>query len=344
MSTETLDVTCAVNTDVSVGLRLTALSVFASWDAEEYALVGSTEWVEDHASWLRDTAISYLNLDIAVSGPLPGAGSTPELRTLAQDIMKKIVYGTHTLYDAWYDLYRFMPEDNGFTNLGSGSDYTAFVQLGVGALDFGFDADRNTPVYHYHSNYDSYHWMKTLIDPDFSIHAAAGQFVTLLAYHLADDPLIPFDIETYARNVNYYVRDLVQETHNWGGEDVNNVQLQTAIEELVAAARKFQQVANHFSEVTAQQEFLGDATKVRGANDRMKQLGRLFVRPQGLPGRPFYKNGLWAPNRWDGYKALDLPGSVEALQDGDLPRCKDWNVWLINAIDQASKLLTLEYD
>jgi hypothetical protein len=58
-------------------------SVFASWDAEEYALVGSTEWVEDHIPWLSSTAISYLNLDIAVAGPLPGAASTPELRTLA---------------------------------------------------------------------------------------------------------------------------------------------------------------------------------------------------------------------------------------------------------------------
>ncbi|KAH7379385.1 hypothetical protein DE146DRAFT_774283 [Phaeosphaeria sp. MPI-PUGE-AT-0046c] len=316
--------------------------VFASWDAEEYALVGSTEWVEDYAPWLRDTAISYLNLDIAVSGPLPGAGSTPELRTLAQDVMKKVKYGTRTLYDAWYDLNQFLPEDNGFTNLGSGSDYTAFLQLGIGALDFGFDPDRNTPVYHYHSNYDSYHWMKKLIDPDFSIHAAAGQFATHLAYRLANDPLIPFDIETYARNINYYVRDLVVETFNKWNSDYGRFQQLIAIEELDSAAKRLQKVASRFSEVTSGKDFLGDAKKVDDANVRMKQLGRLFIRQDGLPGRPFYKNALYAPNRYDGYKALTLPATMEALQDDDLARCKEWNLWLVKAMDEASKLLTLE--
>jgi N-acetylated-alpha-linked acidic dipeptidase len=83
---------------------------------------------------LADTAISYLNVDIAVNGPLPGAGATPELRAIAQDVMKKVIYGSQTLYDSWYALYRFLPEDNGFTHLGSGSDYTAFLQLGIGAV------------------------------------------------------------------------------------------------------------------------------------------------------------------------------------------------------------------
>lgn len=112
-------------------------SIFASWDAEEYALIGSTEWVEEHAPWLSATALTYLNVDIGVAGPLPGVGATPELRTLAQDIMKKVEYGKKTLYDAWNELYMFRPENNGFTDLGSGSDYTAFLQLGIGALDFG---------------------------------------------------------------------------------------------------------------------------------------------------------------------------------------------------------------
>jgi N-acetylated-alpha-linked acidic dipeptidase len=316
-------------------------SVFASWDAEEYALVGSTEWVEEFAPWLSNTAISYLNLDIAVAGPLPGAGSTPELRSLALDVMKKVVYNNHTLYDAWNALNQFHPEDNGFTDLGSGSDYTAFLQLGIGALDFGFDADRNTPVYHYHSNYDSYHWMKTLIDPDFSIHATAGQFVTLLAYRLANDALIPFDISTYARNINYYVRDLIVETVNIA-PDYGPFQRQIAIAELDQAAKNFQQVAYRFSDTTDRKDFLGDAKKVKEANTKLRDLQRLFVRKEGLPGRPFYKNVLYAPNRDDGYKAQTLPGSLEALRDGDLARCKEWNLWLADAIGKASKLLTLE--
>ena len=242
--------------------------------------------------------MTYLNVDIGVAGPLPGAGSTPELRSIAQEIMKKVTYGTRTLYDAWYELYQFRPEDNGFTNLGSGSDYTAFLQLGISALDFGMDASRETPVYHYHSNYDSYHWMKTLIDPDFEIHATVGRFIALLAYHLADDAIIPFDMDTYARNVNYWIRELVGET--MGMPDSGDVQRRIKLNELAAAGRRFQQVATDFADRTAEKKFLDDAMRVGNANRVMRDVQRAFVSEEGLPGRSFYKNGLYAPNRDDG--------------------------------------------
>ncbi|KAF1839990.1 Zn-dependent exopeptidase [Cucurbitaria berberidis CBS 394.84] len=314
--------------------------VFASWDAEEYALIGSTEWVEDYAPWLSDTAISYLNVDIAVSGPLPGAGSTPELREFAQEVMKKVIYGKRTLYDAWYDLNQFRPEDNGFTHLGSGSDYTAFLQLGIGALDFGMDAAGNTPVYHYLSNYDSYYWMKTFIDPDFSIHATTGQYLALLAYHLAHDSLIPFDMDAYARNINYMVRDLISITPSID-PDYEKIQQMINVSELDNAAKNFQRVAYDFVDLTSSKPFLDDSKRVKKANGILRDVQRLFVRREGLPGRPFYKNGLYAPNRDDGYKAQTLPGSVEALQDRNFELCREWNLWLADAINKASEMLAL---
>lgn len=90
--------------------------------------------MEEYAPWLSDTAFSYLNIDIAVNGPLPGADATPELRGIAQSIMKKVIYGNRTLYDAWYDLNQFRPEDSGFGLPGAGSDYAPFLQIGVGAV------------------------------------------------------------------------------------------------------------------------------------------------------------------------------------------------------------------
>ncbi|KAL1794631.1 hypothetical protein ACET3X_006447 [Alternaria dauci] len=272
--------------------------VFASWDAEEYALIGSTEWVEEYAPWLSMTALTYLNVDIGVAGPLPGAGATPELRTVVQNIMKKVEYGNKTLYDAWYELYMFRPEDNGFTNLGSGSDYTAFLQLGIGALDFGMDASRESPVYHYHSNYDSYRWMKSMVDPDFGIHATVGRFIALLAFHLADDTLIPFDMDTYARNINYWIRELVGET--MGMPDSAAVQRKVKINDLANVGRRLRQVATEFTDRASEPSFLDDAVRVRKANSVMKDVQRLFVRRDGLPGRQFYRNGLYAPNRDDG--------------------------------------------
>jgi len=110
--------------------------IFASWDAEEYALIGSTEWVEEYAPWLSETAIAYVNVDTAVTGPLPGAGATPEFRKVAQEVMRKVVHGSRTLYDSWQSLYQFRPEDSGFSFLGAASDYAPFLQLGIGAVSY----------------------------------------------------------------------------------------------------------------------------------------------------------------------------------------------------------------
>ncbi|CAN9321309.1 unnamed protein product [Alternaria alternata] len=315
--------------------------IFASWDAEEYALIGSTEWVEEHAPWLSATALTYLNVDIGIAGPLPGAGATPELRTLAQDIMAKVEYGKKTLYDAWHELYMFRPEDNGFTNLGSGSDpgLPSDCEMGTDkdTVGSGMDASRESPVYHYHSNYDSYHWMKSMVDPDFAIHTTVGRFIALLAYHLADDAFIAFDMDTYARNINYWIRELVGET--MGMPDSGAVQRQIKMSELAAAGRRLLQVATDFTDRTGEPSFLDDAARVQKASRVMKDVQRLFVRQEGLPGRQFYKNGLYAPNRDDGYKAQTLPASMEALQDRNLTLCLEWNVWLTEAIDKAAELL-----
>jgi N-acetylated-alpha-linked acidic dipeptidase len=105
--------------------------VLCSWDAEEYGLVGSTEWVEEYIPWLTDTTVSYLNIDIAASGPHPAIAATPELHSIATEVMKKISWPAtnRTMYDIWYE------DTNGTVGvLGSGSDYTAFVHRGIGAV------------------------------------------------------------------------------------------------------------------------------------------------------------------------------------------------------------------
>ena len=66
--------------------------VLCSWDAEEYGLVGSTEWVEEFIPWLKDTVVSYLNIDVAVSGPHPSIAATPELHDISTEVMKKVMW------------------------------------------------------------------------------------------------------------------------------------------------------------------------------------------------------------------------------------------------------------
>lgn len=114
--------------------------------------------MEEFVPWLKTTAVSYLNVDVAVSGPWPDIAATPDLHAIAKDVMKKIVYpipgsASQTMYDVWMNV------SGEVGVLGSGSDYTSFLHRGIASIDMGAGNGPNDPVYHYHSNYDSYHWM-----------------------------------------------------------------------------------------------------------------------------------------------------------------------------------------
>jgi N-acetylated-alpha-linked acidic dipeptidase len=109
-------------------------SVIASWDAEEYGIVGSTEWVEDHANWLTETAVAYLNIDVGVSGPHTAIAATPELSTVGAELLKKVIAPNkgdfnESLYETWQRDYEGVVDV-----LGSGSDYTAFVHYGISSV------------------------------------------------------------------------------------------------------------------------------------------------------------------------------------------------------------------
>ena len=110
--------------------------------------MGSTEWVEEYVNWLAESAVVYLNIDVGVSGKSPSLSATPELSTIATDIMKKVMWPTmpnETLYDAWS-----VENDGEVGVLGSGSDYTSFLHNGISSLDVGSDQGADDPVYHYH--------------------------------------------------------------------------------------------------------------------------------------------------------------------------------------------------
>jgi N-acetylated-alpha-linked acidic dipeptidase len=113
----------------------------------------STEWVEEYIPWLKNAAVFYLNVDVAVSGPIPAFDGTPDIHALALETAKKIIYPyrnttDRTLYDVWSE------EVGEIGVLGSGSDYTSFLHRGIGAIDIGAGGGPNDPIYHYHSNFD----------------------------------------------------------------------------------------------------------------------------------------------------------------------------------------------
>lgn len=130
--------------------------MFASWDAEEYGLVGSTEWVEDHAEWLSREGTVYINVDTAVSGPHFQVQASPSLKQLLYDITSEVADPRtgNTVYDAWHEFTNRTdaPAPQPFVGqLGSGSDFVPFLDhLGIASLSMAFSGDYGV----YHSNYD----------------------------------------------------------------------------------------------------------------------------------------------------------------------------------------------
>jgi N-acetylated-alpha-linked acidic dipeptidase len=305
--------------------------VLASWDAEEYGMIGSTEWVEEHVNWLKETAIAYLNIDVGVSGPRPGLGATPELHTIGTELMKKIIHPNfggfnRSLFDAWQDVTSGHVEV-----LGSGSDFTSFLHVGISSVDISSGNGPTDPVWHYHSNYDSYHWMSTFGDPGFHLHAAMGQYLSLLAFHLLDDDVLPFDLPNYAVELRAYYEDLADEIEESG----------TAfdISPLVAAIDAFEERAKEINDLARQAAALGDKGLIKLVNTKYRDFQRGFVSQGGLPTREFYKHVVMAPGLDTGYAAVTFPGVSEGVQYGNFSIAAEWVTRTANGILRAAEIL-----
>lgn len=308
--------------------------MIASWDAEEWGSIGSVEWVEDNVNWLTDTAVAYLNIDVGVSGPRPGLATTPELQKLATETMKKVIHPNFggfniSLYDAWYKT------NEGVVGvLGSGSDYTPFVHRGISSFDVGSDGGPEDPIWHYHSNYDTYHWMSTFGDPGFHLHASQGQYLALVAYHLANDDILPIDTQNYAVELRSYYEDLVE----YAGEEGADLDLS----ELDDAIKFFKKSADEAKALELQAAASDDDDLKTVINHKYRDFQRGFISQGGLPDREFYKHVVNAPGLDTGYAAVTFPGITEGVQyanDSDFSVAKEWVKKTAGGIIAAANIL-----
>lgn len=314
---------------VAAGWKPRRNIVLASWDAEEYGMIGSTEWVEEHINWLTETAVAYLNIDVAVSGPRPSLDATPELHTIATEIMKKVIHPNHggfniSLYDAW------IKSSGGEVGvLGSGSDFTSFLHSGISSLDVGSGGGAGDPIWHYHSNYDTYNWMSKFGDPGFQVHATMGKFLSLLAYHLADDEILPLDLPQYTTALRGYYEDLEELI---GDEKVDTAELKSAIDVFETRVK----------EVVALQNFAklsGDREVIKVLNHKYRDFQRGFISQGGLPNREFYRHVVTAPGLDTGYAAVTFPGVSEGVQYGNLTIAQQWVSKTARGILRAAEIL-----
>ena len=180
-----------------------------SWGGEEYSLIGSTEWVEQHEKELTERAVVYLNADTIVSGKyvLVASGS-PLVKDTILDFSKTVK--DPNAHDDKESIFDIMLERNPskdpskpvVRNLGSGSDFASFYQfIGVPAADFYYIFGYNdTPIFYpvYHSQHDTFNWTTKFVDPDFTLHKAVTQLTGGLVLQFADMPLLPMSVTLYA--------------------------------------------------------------------------------------------------------------------------------------------------
>jgi N-acetylated-alpha-linked acidic dipeptidase len=313
--------------------------VLCSWDAEEYGLVGSTEWVEEYIPWLTRAAVSYLNIDIGAAGPIPELSATPDLHEIALATMKKVLYSlpednttTTTLYDVWQNN---TPGEIGI--LGSGSDFTTFLHRGISAIDMGSLPSDTSAIYHYHSNFDSYHWMSTYGDPGFVAHKAQGQYLSLLAYHLAHDELLPLDVNTYAAELRFYYEALNETVIAFdAAATVDLAPLNDAVDAFDSAAFAFMDALT-----SARSSSSPDPALVQLLNGKLRDFQRAFTSQGGLPGREFYRHVVFAPGLDTGYAPVVFPGITEQLVAGDLALAEEWAGKTSRGVREAAAILGL---
>jgi len=321
--------------------------IFGSWDGEEEGLLGSTEWGEQHETELA-SAVAYFNMDVAVSGPKFGASSVPSLKQFLRDVAKTVPDPKGgTVYEAWQkanqpgaesgptqteaigDMKRIpaaqSKSDVPVGDLGSGSDYTVFLQhLGVPSSDMSSTGSYGV----YHSAFDNFNWFTKFADPDFVYEQEMARVFGIETIRMADADVLPFDYEEYGKEIVAYV-------------DSAKKKAQTEFSNQSPDFTTAAQAAHHFEQAGAkilarQKSSPGDPRKL---NQALRDAERALLIPEGLPNRPWYRHAIYAPGEYTGYAAVVIPGVNEAIDKHDLDRTRQQVAALAAALNRAAKAL-----
>ena len=321
--------------------------VFCSWDAEEEGLIGSTEWAEDHADQLAH-AVAYFNTDVGVSGPDFDAAAVPSLKEFVRDVTKQVPSPKGgTVYDAWKHTqaeettHRRGPveehtardvadlgHDVRIGDLGSGSDYTPFIQhLGVPSTDIG----SNGPYGVYHSVFDDYAWFTMNADPTFVYEQEMARIFGLEVLNMADTDVLPYDYVTYGREITAYLDAAQKKAQAAGMTSLDFAPAEAAAQKFIQAAQQVQQKQDHLDD--------DSAAALAALNTQLREVEEDFLSEQGLPGRPWYKHTIYAPGEYTGYAAVVIPGVNEAIDAKDLRRAQSQMTALADALTRADATL-----
>jgi N-acetylated-alpha-linked acidic dipeptidase len=330
--------------------------MLCAWDGEEPGLLGSTEWAEEHYDDLRAHAVAYVNSDSNGRGYLNVEGSHT-LEKFSNDVARD-VSDPETQLSVWkrsrlHDIANAKSAeqrkelreraDLRIPALGSGSDYTAFLQHdGIASLNIGFGGEDGGGIYH--SIYDDFYWYTHFSDTDFVYGRALAQTGGTAVMRLADAELLPFEFGDFADTVETYIKELKalsQKTHDdirernreieegvfKASDDprqplvaprmetvpphLNFAPLENAAEELTRSAAEYRKA---FEEASANGGARMASASLTEVNHLLIQSEHKLTNSEGLPNRPWFKHQLYAPGFYTGYAVKTVPAVREAIE------------------------------
>ncbi|KAJ4304950.1 hypothetical protein N0V90_000478 [Kalmusia sp. IMI 367209] len=304
---------------------------FASWDAEEYNMIGSTEHVEANMEEIRANAIAYLNVDVGVTGDKLWANGSPIFKHAWNRVLDRLndPHQNKTLLELW-------EKDNGgkLGGLGAGSDYVAFQDLaGCSSLDFGFSGPEHGDMYH--SCYETFEWVSKYVDPGFVYHTLLTQIWVLIILELAQEPIMPLKLDDYAAALQDEGQKLIDWTETKGSDfDIGMFQpLVDALANMGNRAKEFGDWETAwYNQVygTGGFETQGLTVQRVAHNAKMSTFeSDLLDLPhdQNDNGEHGFKHVIFGPDAYgSGYDASIFPFIRDAVEQKAAGKTKDWKL------------------
>ena len=306
-----LEAARAVAEAVKAGHRPKRTIIFATWDAEEWGLMGSSEYVEDDSLRLMRGGVAYLNQDVAAQGVRFSGGGSPSLRPTLRDIARAVPdpNGKGSVYAEWRRADRVAEQaEPVMGDPGGGSDFAGFYNhIGMPIAEWGFGGAGGM----YHSQYDDFAWMSRFGDSTFAYHAAAARIGAAMLLRLANADILPYDYVEFARTMARYVPavDSALLVRRWSG---NTGALRDAI-------ARMEREATAFSVARDSSLAAGAPSRVQreAVNSALLRVERALARPEGLRTRPWYRNLIYVADEDNGYANMVFPSVKEAIRARD---------------------------
>ena len=329
-----LEAARAITEAIRNGVRPKRTIVFATWDAEEWGLMGSSEYVEDDSLRLMKGGVAYLNQDVAAQGVRFGGGGSPSLRPTLRDIANAVPdpSGKGSVYAEWRKASNVTgTNEPAMGDPGGGSDFAGFYNhLGMPIAEWGFGGAGGV----YHSQYDDYNWMSKFGDSTYAYHAAAARIGAAMLLRLANSEILPYDYVEFAATMQTYLPaiDASLASHRFTGD---MAALRASIERMGREAASFNAARD-----AALASGALSREKRAATNASLMQVERALTRPDGLKTRPWYRNLIYVADEDNGYANMVFPSIKEAIRANDAQLVAHEIVDLSQRFDAAARAIT----